>query len=85
MSYRLDIVPSAVRQLTALPRAAQVRLDRKLLALEKHPRPRGAVKLSGADDLYRVRVGDYRIIYRIDDRRRVVTVARIGHRRDVYR
>ena len=85
MSYRLQITPSAARQLTGLPRPVQVRLDRKLLALGKHPRPRGAVKLRGADDLYRVRVGDYRMIYRIDDRRRLVTIARIGHRRDVYR
>ena len=85
MNYRVEITPSAVRQLTGLPRPAQVRLDRKILRLEKHPRPRGAVKLAGAEDLYRIRVGDYRFIYRIDDRRRVVTIARIGHRRDVYR
>ena len=53
MRHRLEIVPSAVRQLSDLPRPVQMRLDRKILALEAHPRPRGALKLAGADDLYR--------------------------------
>ena len=85
MRHRLEIVPSAVRQLSDLPRPVQIRLDKKMLALEAHPRPRGALKLAGADDLYRIRVGDYRVIYQIDDRKRRVVIARIGHRRDMHR
>ncbi len=52
------------------------------LAIE--PRPVGAVKLAGTDD-FRVRIGDYRIVYAIDDNKRVVLIARIAHRREVYR
>lgn len=52
--------------------------------LAENPRPSGAVKLAGRDD-YRVRVGDYRIVYAVDDAERLVIVARIAHRRDVYR
>jgi len=85
MKYRLEIAPSAVRQLSGLPRPVQLRLDKKILGLEEHPRPRGAVKLVGTDDLYRIRVGEYRVIYQIDGRKRRVIIARIGHRRDVYR
>jgi mRNA interferase RelE/StbE len=52
--------------------------------LRTEPRPTGAVKLAGRDD-YRVRVGDHRIVYAIDDRNRLVIVARIAHRREAYR
>ena len=53
--------------------------------LAKEPRPKGVKKLSGADDLYRIRVGDYRVVYQIRDDRLIVLVVRIGHRKDVYR
>ncbi len=62
-------------------------LDRLLAALEKlatNPRPQGCRKLSGTTDRYRIRVGDYRIIYRIDDGKVTVLVLVIGHRREVY-
>ena len=54
-------------------------------ALAANPRPKGVKKLSGPDDLYRIRVGDYRIVYQIHDDRLIVLVVRIGHRKDVYR
>mgnify|MGYP001580816136 FL=1 len=54
-------------------------------ALAATPRPKGVKKLTGTDDLYRIRVGDYRIVYQIHDDRLIVLVVRIGHRRDVYR
>ncbi len=53
--------------------------------LAVNPRPKGVKKLSGLDDLYRIRVGDYRIVYQIHDDRLIVLVVRIGHRKDVYR
>jgi mRNA interferase RelE/StbE len=53
--------------------------------LEKDPRPSGVKKLAGTNDAYRVRAGDYRILYTIDDRQKIVTIYRIRHRREVYR
>ncbi len=74
------------RQIAALPMSVQARVGAAVLALAGEPRPAGAIRLSGGDGTeWRVRVGDYRIIYEIDDPRRVVTVLRVRHRRDVYR
>jgi len=56
-----------------------------LLALEDEPRPHGVVKLSGTVNEWRIRIGDYRIIYEIDDEEQRVTILRIAHRRQVYR
>lgn len=54
-------------------------------ALAGDPRPKGVKKLFGLDDLYRIRVGEYRVVYQIQDNRLIVLVVRIGHRKDVYR
>ncbi len=62
----------------------QARIAAAIEALADEPRPHGVVKLAGRDD-FRIRVGDYRIVYAVDDAERVVLVARIAHRRDVYR
>ncbi len=85
MIYTVELRPSARRELLKLRRHDQLRLVRAMDALAANPRPRGVKKLSGPDDLYRVRVGDYRIVYQIHDDRLIVLVVRIGHRRDVYR
>ena len=61
------------------------RLKPKIDALAQNPRPSGVVKLSGEDDLYRIRVGNYRITYSIQDNHLLVLVVKIGHRRDIYR
>jgi mRNA interferase RelE/StbE len=53
--------------------------------LGKEPRPKGVKKLAGAEDLYRIRVGDYRVVFQIQDDRLMVLVVRIGHRKDAYR
>jgi mRNA interferase RelE/StbE len=75
----------AVKALRDLPRADQRRVAARIDALAENPRPPGVEKLEGADDLYRVRAGDHRIVYRIEDKRLLVLVIRIGHRREVYR
>jgi len=67
-----------------LPNEVYDRLDGAILTLADNPRPPGCAKLKGRDE-WRVRVGDYRIVYGIDDEQRVVEVVHIGHRRDVYR
>jgi mRNA interferase RelE/StbE len=80
----LLIKSSAQKELDALDEALFVRVDRKILALAVNPRPAGCKKLKGYKDLWRVRVGDWRIVYVIDDPAKLVTIARIAHRRDVY-
>ncbi len=85
MTYAVLLERRADRELRRLPDTALRRVNSTLEALSSRPIPRGAVKLRGEQsEGWRVRVGDYRILYTIDDSRRVVTVYRIGHRRDVY-
>jgi mRNA interferase RelE/StbE len=68
-----------------IPRQDQVRIAARIDSLSKNPRPLGSEKLKGLEDLYRVRQGDYRIIYTIKDADLVVVVITIGNRREVYR
>ena len=82
-SYRLLIKPSAASQLEAIPKQDRRRLDTRIRELGGNPRPPGHEKLSG-HDLYRIRQGNYRVLYSIQDRELVVLVIKVGHRRDVY-
>ncbi len=75
----------ARRNMLALPRDVARRVDACILALAKAPHPPRTRKLRGAADLWRVRVGDYRIIYQVEGGRLLIVVVRIGHRREVYR
>ncbi len=84
MKYEILIVSAAERELDKLPTPVHTRVSRRILSLESNPRPRGAKKLSGREE-YRLRIGDYRVLYAIDDKGRVVTVFAVGHRREVYR
>lgn len=83
MAYEVLLAVSAQRDLKKLPPDTRDRIRAAMVALSKHPRG-NTQKLAG-EDSYRVRVGDYRIVYRIDDKAREVLVARIKHRREVYR
>ncbi|MBI4187011.1 MAG: type II toxin-antitoxin system RelE/ParE family toxin [Chloroflexi bacterium] len=83
MSYRVSILRSAEKEMERLPAAVHARLSKRILSLEETPRPRGVKKLSGREE-YRLRVGNYRILYVIDDRDHTVAVVAVGHRRDVY-
>ena len=86
MNYRILIDPRAARQLGALPKAVVERLDTAILALASNPRPPGTKRLRGKlHEGWRVRVGQYRILYKIDDGAQEVTIFDIGHRREVYR
>jgi len=84
MSYEVEFASRAARAFLKLPRQVQQRLSPRIGALSEDPRPSGCEKLRGLD-AYRVRVGDYRIVYFIDESDRIVTIANVGHRRDVYR
>ena len=83
--YRVELTPKARREILALSKDVQERIDTRILALADNPRPQGSKKLGGEDGLYRIRVGDYRIVYAIRDDILVVLVVRIGHRSEVYR
>lgn len=82
--YSLEIKHSAQRELDALDDAVFKRIDRKILALADNPRPPGCKKLRGYRDQWRIRVGDWRVVYLIDDVARLVTITRVAHRREVY-
>ena len=84
-TYRVDIARRAVKALAILPRREQQRVRAAIDLLAQEPRPPGCVALSGEARAYRVRVGDYRIVYEVFDDRLIVQVVRIGHRRAVYR
>ena len=84
MAYQLLVKRSAEKELLALPTPIHERIAERLLGLEGNPRPFGVKKLRGQAG-YRLRVGDYRILFTIDDSARIVTIYAIGHRRQVYR
>lgn len=84
MSYRVIIPASAERELDKLAPDMRRRILKHILALAQDPRPYGYLKMHGADT-YRIRVGDYRVVYSIEDAIRIVTVIEVGHRRDIYR
>ena len=83
-SYSLVVKRSAERELRALPKADLRRITDRIRGLADAPCPPGHEKLSSQDH-YRVRQGDYRVVYAIDDAHRVITIVKIGHRREVYR
>jgi mRNA interferase RelE/StbE len=84
-SYRLEFSATAERQLKKLADGDQIRLLRAIQALAEEPRPRGCRKLRGYVNVYRVRVGVYRVLYGVENDRLVVLVLKIGHRKDIYR
>jgi len=85
MAYRVEIKGSAVKEIAALPKREQRRVVSAIEALSGDPRPEGVRKLTGIEDAYRLRVGDYRVVYQISDDVLTVFVVRVGHRKDVYR
>jgi mRNA interferase RelE/StbE len=84
MRYDIILKLSAAKRLDKLPQSVRRRIVDSLEALADNPRPAGCVKLSGDDNLWRIRVGDYRVVYEIHDKRLVVVVLVIAHRKDVY-
>lgn len=85
MTYAVEIDTKAAREIRALPRHEQERILQKVMALAENPRLAGSVKLSGREGFWRIRSGNYRVIYEFMDARLVIVVVKVGHRRDVYR
>ena len=85
MTYRVEVAPAALRQLRKLDPPARRRVQAAIELLSDEPRPGGAKKLAGGDGEWRVRTGDYRIVYGIRDSVLLILVVAVGHRRDIYR
>lgn len=84
MTDRIQFTPAAKRQFDKLPGLAQKQLGETIDRLAEQPRPPQSAKLAG-HDLYRVRRGDHRVVYRIEDDRLQVVLVKMGHRKDIYR
>lgn len=82
--YSVEFSKAAERQFRKLDPLLQKRLAKSVDGLAKDPRPNGVKKLSGESGIYRVRVGDYRIVYAIRDSALLVLIVRVGHRREIY-
>ena len=83
--YQVEIENAAARAIQRLQRHDQVRIVKKINALATDPRPSGCSKLAGTESAYRIRIGDCRVVYIVEDSVRIVTVTRVAHRREVYR
>lgn len=84
-AYRVVLKPSVEKDLRPVPKGIAQRLVRRIEALGAEPLPRQSAKLTGAEHLYRLRTGDYRIIYTVNHEAQLVTVHYVRHRRDAYR
>lgn len=84
-SYQIEIKPSASKELEKLPRQMVIRVVAAIRELADNPYPSGVKKLSGFDRTFRIRVGDYRVLYDIYENRLVIEIIRIRHRKDIYR
>lgn len=82
--YKVVLTKSAEKELLKIPKVYSSNLVNHLVELTNNPRPNGCKKLSGYEDIYRIRVGIYRIIYRIEDKILYIEIIKIGHRKDVY-
>ena len=85
MTYEIIITKSIQKQLDSLPNNIQERVYEKIAQLAEEPRPDGVVKLKGYDNEYRIRIGDYRLVYEIRDEQLIVLLVQCKHHRDVYK
>jgi mRNA interferase RelE/StbE len=85
LAYRIEFTPRAVRDLKSFDRQIRARIANRIDALAENPRPQGVKKIEGEEELYRLRVGDYRILYQVKAKVLLVLIVGVGHRREVYR
>jgi mRNA interferase RelE/StbE len=85
MAHRVVLTKRAYRDLKQLPPAVYTRIIRRIELLASEPRPPGARKIKDSADRYRIRIGDYRVIYQVEDDRLLILVIRVRHRREAYR
>jgi len=84
LKYRITFSKDALKEYGKLSQSRRRLIERKIDGLAMNPRPSGCKKLAGNDGLYRIRSGDYRVLYRVTDKTLVILVVKIGHRRDIY-
>jgi len=84
-SYRIEVSATAEKQICKLPRKDQLRVLRAIRPLATEPVPPGSRRVRGYDDVFRIRVGTYRILYRVVGRRLLIIILKTGHRREIYR
>lgn len=84
IKYEITLASSAEKEINSLPESVQKRVEKAIDSLKSNPRPRGTAKLKSKEDLYRIRVGDYRIIYVVDDKKHLVDVSYVRHRSKAY-
>ena len=85
MKYSIIIKKSAIKEIRKLPRIVVDRLQKAIGSLRETPVPKHTEKIHGYDHYYRIRVGDYRIVYEVQKTVRIISVIKIGHRKDVYK
>ena len=85
MTYSIDFRPSALKALRKLPKSVRIRVAETLNSLASQPFPSGVKKLINEENVFRVRVGDYRIVYQVISDKLLILVLRVGHRKDIYR
>jgi mRNA interferase RelE/StbE len=85
LAYRVEFAPRAQRDFKALDGSIRARIARRIDSLAQNPYPQAIKKIEGEDDLYRLRVGEYRILYQVKGKVLLVLIVGIGHRRDIYR
>ncbi len=83
--YSIEISRTAEKQLNKLDPGDRPRVAKAMVALADDPHPQGSRKLTGYDDVFRIRVGRYRVVYSISGRKLIIIILKIGHRKDVYR
>jgi len=83
--YNIEFVTSAAKEFRSLPTSIKERIAVAVDALGQLPRPTGVKKLKGPDDLYRIKIGEYRVVYEIDDPKKLIRVTKVRHRSEAYR
>lgn len=82
--YRIEFLKTAQKELSKLPRDIQKKIALAIDSLKLNPYPNNVKKLKGSEGRFRIRVGDYRIIYKIENKNLIILIVKVGHRRDIY-
>lgn len=85
MTYTIELSRESLKALKKIPHSDVKKIQNKIEKFKKDPLPKGCEKLEGSHDLYRIRSGDYRVIYQIFNKKLLILIVKIGHRREVYR
>jgi mRNA interferase RelE/StbE len=85
MQYRIELKNSVLKDIRRIPQGMLLRIREAIESLAENPLPTKSKKIQGYDDYYRIRIGQYRVVYHIGKKIRIITIIKIGHRKDVYK